>query len=167
MKRLLFFLVLIVGTAPAANAMTLQFQQGGTPTTLDIVATAGYTMGDDIYFCVVADTSYVTITGGSVGAVAPADTGIYGNDAQLNGMCEAPLDGMWGFIGNIAGGAAPTGTYIDEIDVFLVGGILRTPIYLNSTTDFVNFITLDFIPPEPATLFLLGLGALMLRRKRR
>lgn len=168
MKKIIF-LMLVVGTASVANAMTLKITTDFHAATLDIVDTEGYTVGDDIYWALVGNSSKIIFSGGSVVAgVAPTDSGIYGYNAQSVGFCSAPYDGVWGFIGDIAGQATGPGTYIDEINWILVGG---TTVYsdwlaLIGTTDFAAFTILWEIP-EPMTLALLGLGGLMLLRQRR
>jgi hypothetical protein len=171
MKKLIF-LILVLGTASAANAMTLHLTPDLDAETLDIVDTEGYTVGDDIYWALVGNPSYITFSGGTVDAVAPLDTEILGYDAQANGMCEAPYDGVWGFIGSIAGTSTGPGTYIDGIDYFfhVQGGDEISWVRLIGTTDFIEFTELDAIMifvPEPMTLALLGLGGLMLLRRRR
>jgi hypothetical protein len=166
MKKLIF-LMLVVGIASAANAMTLDLVHGDADT-VDIVATNGYTVGDDIYWALVGNSSEVILSGGIVGAVAPADTGIYGYDAQANGMCATPLDGVWGFIGDIAGQSTGPGTYIDEIEWTLVGNTTYTWVSLITTVDWGFFVMgPSLLVPEPMTLALLGLGGLMLLRRRR
>jgi hypothetical protein len=166
MKKLIF-LILVVGIASAANAMTLHLTTDLYAATLDIDCIDGYIVGDDIYWALVGDTSEITFSGGSVGAAAPAYTGIYGYDAQVQGFCSAPLDGVWGYIGDIPGTSTGPGTYIDEINWTLVGTYV-TNVYLIGTTDFRTYTTLyQLFVPEPMTLALLGLGGLFLLRRRR
>nr|NIP27890.1 PEP-CTERM sorting domain-containing protein [Phycisphaerae bacterium]NIR63385.1 PEP-CTERM sorting domain-containing protein [candidate division Zixibacteria bacterium]NIW44332.1 PEP-CTERM sorting domain-containing protein [Gammaproteobacteria bacterium]NIP55484.1 PEP-CTERM sorting domain-containing protein [Phycisphaerae bacterium]NIS54194.1 PEP-CTERM sorting domain-containing protein [Phycisphaerae bacterium] len=139
--------------------------------TVDVYATAGYFTGDDIYFAVAGDTGAVTISGGAMGSdatVVPVDSAIYGYDAQANGMVSAPDDGMWGYIGAIAGADLGPGTMIDEIAWTLVGGATNADIVLVATTDFMAFEVLDTINvPEPMTIALMGLGSLFLLRRRK
>jgi hypothetical protein len=166
MKKLIF-LILVVGIASTANAMTLDLVMGDADT-VDIDCTDGYIVGDDTYWALVGDTSEITFSGGSVvTGVAPADTAVFGDDAQANGLCSAPLDGVWGFIGDIAGNPTGPGTYIDEIDWVLVSGVTHAEVYLIGIQDLEPF-TLDTITvPEPMTLALLGLGGLLVLRRRR
>jgi hypothetical protein len=163
------YLMLVFGIASAANASMVLELRHGAGSTVDIYATSGYRMGDDMYFAVVGDTSEVTVSGGSVVIPpAPTDTAIYGDDAQLNGMCTAPLDGMWGILCSIGGVSAPVGTYIRGINWSLVGGATEAEIILIGTPDFATFDTLSTITvPEPMTIALLGLGGLLLLRWRR
>jgi hypothetical protein len=83
-------------------------------------------------------------------------------------MCQAPYDGVWGLIGAIAGGDCPPGVIIEEINWSLVGGATESVISLVGTVDFANFNEFSTITvPEPITVALLGLGGLMLLRRRR
>ncbi len=142
----------------------------GAGDTVDVDATAGYLTGDDIYFAVIGDTTEVTISGGAFAASAavPVDSAIYGWDAQANGMCAAPDDGMWGYIGAIAGADLGAGAMLEGIGWTLVGGASSSILELVSTTDFGTFTVLDTIEvPEPMTIALMGLGSLFLLRRRK
>jgi hypothetical protein len=170
MKKLMF-LMLVLGVASAADARMVLELQHGDADTVDIVATAGYLTGDDIYVAVIGDTSDVIISGGTLGVLdpgpVPQDSQWWG-DARIAGMCIYPYDGMWGFIGAVAGGDLPPGVIIEEIDWTLVGGATSADIDLIGTADFMNFNTLSTITiPEPMTIALLGLGGLMLLRRRK
>jgi hypothetical protein len=166
MKKLVF-LILVVGIASAANAMTLDLVHGDADT-VDIDCIDGYIVGDDTYWALVGDTSEVILSGGTVGAGAPTDTGIYGYNAQANGFCLPPFDGVWGFIGDIAGNPTGPGTYIDEIEWTLVGGATGSWVSLVGTTDFLIFVMGPTLyVPEPVTIALLGLGGLLALRRRR
>ena len=169
MKKLLI-LLMVLGVASVANGRMVLELQMGSGDTVDVDATAGYFTGDDIYFAVIGDTSAVAITGGAFAGTAavPADSAIYGYDAQANGMAAAPEDGMWGYIGAIAGGDLGPGLMLDEINWALVGGANGAWVNLVSTTDFIEFTTLDSIwVPEPMTIALLGLGGLFMMRRRK
>jgi hypothetical protein len=173
MKKLMF-LILVVGIASSANArMVLELQMGDADT-VDIVATAGYLTGDDIYFFVFGDTSLVTVSGGTVGVKepigpVPKDTEIYDDPIMVPQPPPSPFsDGVWGLIGAIAGGDCPPGVIIEEIEWSLVGGATEAEISLFNTTDFVTFNTLSTITvPEPMTIALLGLGGLFVLRRRK
>jgi hypothetical protein len=166
MKKLLV-LMLVFGVASVANAMTLSLVDGDADT-VDLLDSAGYVVGDDVYFAVVGDTSKVAISGGALTAIAPADSGIFGYDAQANGMCAAPLDGMWGSLASIAGTSTGPGVYVDEIAWTLVGGATNADISLITTVDFMTFETIGTINvPEPMTIALMGLGSLFLLRRRK
>jgi hypothetical protein len=167
MKKL-FVLMLVLGVASAANAMTLTLVNGDADT-VDIDCLDGYVVGDDTYFALVGDTGKVAVSGGAVVAgVAPTDSAIYGYDAQLNGLSVAPEDGMWGFLGDIAGAAKGPGTYVDEVAWALVGGATSADLILYGTADFMNIVELARITiPEPMTMALLGLGSLFLLRRRK
>jgi hypothetical protein len=176
MKKLIFFM-LVGGTVSAANAsMVLELAMGDADT-VDVVATSAYTMGDDTYFFVGGYTSEVTVSGGTLGVLepigpVPMDSMIWG-DVWVPELPPPPppdplMNGKWGFIGAIGPSNAGPGTYIDEIDWVLVSGVTHAEVYLIVTPDFVTFTTLDTITvPEPMTIALLGLGGLMLRRRRR
>jgi hypothetical protein len=174
-KKLIFFM-LVVGIASAANAMTLKLSMGDADT-VDVDAISAYTMGDDTYFFVGGYTSEVTVSGGTIGikepiGPVPMDSMIWG-DAWIPELPPPPppdplMNGKWGFIGAIGPSNAGTGTYVDEIDWVLVGGATYAEIYLIGTADFMTYTTLDTITvPEPMTIALLGLGGLMILRRRR
>jgi hypothetical protein len=165
MKKLLV-LMLVLGVASTASAMTLTLSADLAAGTVDVDDSTGYVVGDDLYFAVVGDTGAITVTGGALTGIAPGDSAIFGDDAQLNGMCAAPLDGMWGSLASIAGTATGPGTYVENIAWSLVGG--AADITLIGTSDFMTFTVLDVINvPEPMTIALLGLGSLFLLRRRK
>jgi hypothetical protein len=169
MKKLLVLMLALCVVSVADARMVLELKMGSADT-VDVDASAGYLTGDDIYFAVIGDTSVVTISGGAfdAGAAVPVDSAIYGYNAQENGMCAPPQDGMWGYIGAIAGGDLGPGLMLDEINWTLVGGATSAILSLVATTDFGTFTTLDTITvPEPMTVALLGLGSLFLLRRRK
>jgi hypothetical protein len=140
---------------------------------LEIYATSAYTIGDDIYFYVVGDTLEVTITGGTVGVlepIGPVPRDTYIDDrVWVEPPIPPPSNGIWGWIGTTAPTtSAGVGTYILDINWSLVGGATSAEVSLLGTVDFLTFSELDVIEvPEPMTIALLGLGGLMLLRRRR
>ena len=135
---------------------------------LNIYTPTGCVVGDDVYFALVVDTDYGAISGGVLTFDAPADSWIFGEDAQANGMCAAPEDGIWGVIA-LSAVPGPPGIYIDEV-LFRSMSEGDAIINLWTTQDFANFTLEDSVVihvPEPMTLSLLGLGGLGLLRRRR
>ncbi|NIP24773.1 MAG: PEP-CTERM sorting domain-containing protein [Phycisphaerae bacterium] len=165
--EILLSLMLVVSMASAANAMMNLELRRGAGNTVDVYATSGYVVGDDIYFAVVGDTSEVAVSGGSVSVLAPEDTVIYGNDARASGICPPSMDGMWGFIGDVDGvPSTGIGTYIGGINWSMVGGATEAEIFLFGGP--FEFYLLDTITvPEPTTFLFLALGSLLLTRRRR
>jgi len=190
MKKLLV-LMLVASLTALANGLPiittdLQISVNGNPdpidseiflrpsetAMLDVVAPAGWVYpGYTIYWALL---------------VAPADGTIVGGVAKINPAPDAsmmldpdgwlgnwPLDGRWGVCGSIdSWGAvtAPGGVYFDEILFHCESLNYNTVIQLVATPgDFVNFEVLDQVvihQPEPATIALLSLGGLLLRKRK-
>lgn len=178
MKKLLS-LVLVLALASLANAMVLSISVGGdinlqeitvapsTELVLDIHS-GGFLQGEGRYLGLVA-IGPGTISGGIVTPPAPDATEVLGPEwAELY-----PGQGMYGYIDTFSTAAsysAPAGTYFDQI-LFHCDGPGDVLVQLITTTDFVEYAVVDQlvihqIVPEPATMALLSLGGLLLRRKK-
>ncbi|MBW8042465.1 MAG: PEP-CTERM sorting domain-containing protein [Planctomycetes bacterium] len=167
--EILLSLMLVISMASSANAAMVLELRHGDGDTLEIYATSGYTIGDDIDFYVFGHTSEVMVSGGTVGVLepigpVPKDTEVY-DDVPF----PPQWNGFWGWIGTTAPTtSAGVGTYILNIDWSLVGGATEAEIRLCGAPDNINFYTLSTITvPEPATVLLLTLGSLLLTRRRR
>ncbi len=187
MKKLLI-LMLVLGLASVANAITLKISVGGIvdppdstinimPSDyliLDIHCTSGYnSAADNQYFALVCDTTAGTITGGvCLIPPAPSLSAMNGPSAVAAGWTLPDSeDGPWGGIaGNPAGEVAPPGKYFDEFlfhcikEGDVVIKLYTTPDgglpYTLQDTQIIHQI------PEPASMLLLGLGGLLLRRRK-
>jgi hypothetical protein len=188
MKKLLIFM-LVLGMASLAGAMTLKISVDGIvdpPESLIVlhpseyarldIHSSGFVVGDDTYLALVANTSLATISGGVV-VIPPAPLDSYiGDDAVGFGMpIPEGENGIWGLISLLAtSGSAPGGIYFDEI-LFHCEGPLPQPrdvvvkLYIVDpyfvTATMVDSVIIHQIP-EPATIALLGLGGLLLKRRK-
>jgi len=158
MKKLLITLILVGGIISGscvAQGMDLEISvngdldpcdyevvlQPGETAVLNIHSTDGYAgWSDEVYFWLIVDTNFGTITGGEVTPAAPPDTFVY-DDPRVQGMCFPPDDGIWGAISDFGGGTYPPGIYIDAIEFHCAAEGAAT-INLYSTPDFVN-VTLE------------------------
>jgi len=188
MKKLLI-LVLVLGLVSVANAaMTLKISVNGITDiddsqiniqpsqhlVLDIWSSGYSGVADAMYCALVVDTKLATITGGVV-KIPPAPTwsAMHGPSARTDAYpgLNADEDGPYGSIaGSPVGEVAPAGVYFDEFDFHCVA-LGDTIIRLISTVDFETFIVQDTLVihqviPEPASMLLLGLGGLLLRRRK-
>ncbi len=182
MKKLLILMLVLGVTSLANGAMTLQISVGGVldpvdseifllvseTIMLDIHSPDGYNGTEDCYWALVADVDYGTITGGVPTGAAPAESAWFGDNAQASGLCLPPEDGSWGFIGDVSGVPVGPGVYIDEI-LFHCVGPGDAIVNLYSTLDGITMVLEDTViihQPEPMTIALLGLGGLLLRRRK-
>jgi hypothetical protein len=182
----LLIFMLVLGMAPAANAMILQLSVNGDPDPVDseifllpsetlelgIHDIEGYEIGDDVYFVLVTDPSEGTIYGGVIGVLPPPPDTFIMDDAVGNGFWPGPENGVAG--GIVYYGTTGTwgpGTYIDGI-IFHKEAESDAIVDLWTSPDFVEWTLEDSVTihdgiPEPTTVLLLGLGGLAVRRRKR
>jgi len=182
MKKLLV-LLLVASLTALANGTILDISVDGLPTSgtapydtgiimvasdsllLDITSSTGYTAGDDVYFGLVCDPALATISGG-VAHIPPGPDGLAMLYDDLSSFFGGT--GVYGQQFSYAAMGGP-GTFVDDI-LFHCEGVGDVVVSLWTTPDFETYTLKDSIIihqiPEPATIALLSLGGLLLRKKR-
>jgi hypothetical protein len=185
MKKLLI-LMLVLGLASVASA-GLQISVGGVQEpidsqinicpsdhlVLDIWTDARIApgIGEVAGYALVCQSADASISGGI--SLYPEDPGItIGDGAAGVGFPVAQgEDGVWGMIALAVIPEIPAGaTIFDLIDFHCEWGPNDVVVKLYSTADWVNANLEDSViihqVPEPASMLLLGLGGLLLRRRK-
>ena len=186
MKKLIV-LMLVLGMTSYANAIILQISVDGNPDPvdsqiflapsetimLDIHSPSGHSgsSADDVYFAIVVDPAYGSITGGLGMPCAPSLSGMLGASIQADwpGFVQLPADGPWGNVASSPQEVADPGTYFDEF-IFHCEKEGDATVELWSSPDGAEMTLQDTLIihqiPEPMTIALLGLGGLFLRRRK-
>jgi hypothetical protein len=178
MKKLLV-LIVIASLTTLANGMLLQISAGGDPDpvdstiilqeqsgyiSLDIWSPDGWLSdADNLYFGLVVSPAMGTITGG-VMHIPPAPDGAMMIGDDLSEFFGNP--GIYGQLMCYTVGGGP-GIFVDGIEFHCEGA--GDAVISLITTDFTTYTVHDTLTihqiPEPATIVLLSLGGLLLRKK--
>lgn len=185
MKKLLVLLVVASLTALASGmdlTIAVGTDTGVTEVTIHpsdtlvlAINASGFAQGDGISFGIIGDALGLVSGGIVVSPPAPDATFIDTDPAN-----QEPFAEMYGGVG-IYGGidtfatsptySAPGGLYIDQI-AFHCEGLGDSIVQLITTLDFETYTVIDTLivhqvpVPEPATIALLCLGGLLLRKKK-
>jgi hypothetical protein len=186
MKKLLDLFVIASLTTMAYGTMSLTISVGGDTTITEVtMAPSGHlvldikNIGDfnqpaeAMYFGLIADSDYGLITGGATDMnVAPSASSLDQDPADYADLVAIyGDDGIFGSIGAWQTGTYAGGVYFRDIDFHCVDDGDVTIYLISSGADMSEWHELDSVlvhqvtVPEPATIALLCLGGLLLRKK--
>ena len=193
--RKLLILIVVLGVASMANA-TLQISVEGDPEPVDseIWADPSIPINLDIHGNIVDTGDYVyylLLVDQAEGSLSATDAScVWGNLSQIDyftnsypatymdvwigraGLTKPPIDGIAGYVGDSGGGG--TGGLIAIVDPIpfhcegpgdAIVTLLTSPTAGVGTWAVEDTVTIHQIP-EPITMALLGLGGLLLRRRK-
>ena len=180
MKKMLI-LMLVLGVVSVASAMQLQIYVNGSPppptngiilqpsgtALLSISSPDGYSEGADVYFALVSNPSG-TISGGVVHIPPAPDLSQMLGSEWAEAWTNTTDLGIYGQFMSSGTANGVAGIFVDEITFHCEGG-QSALVSLYTTYDFGVYNLADQITitqiPEPATMLLLSLGGLLLRKR--
>jgi len=174
MKKLVVLLLILGMTSWASAAIVSPIEivdtnpTGGGPYTIHLPSGMSEAVdGSGGYFAIVGDAANPILGGNVILPPAPDASGLYGDSA---GAGVGLPYGIYGFLGSYGvGWSSAAGDYvIDLTSTMPVGGFITLWSIADDFDPDKNAVLAEYqVIPEPMTVVLLGLGGLLMLRRRK